>query len=139
MSKKVFSISDFDITKKCEAGFEFEVVDDETGEGTGLFLTVVGGHAPIVQDFVRKALNQRRAREEMNERRGRKAKVRPIEDDIEFSTELVAIRVTAWRPMEQECTLENVIKLCTVNPLIKEQILKASEDIANFTKDSVKS
>jgi len=139
MSKKILSLADLDITKKCEEGYEFEVTDDSTGKGTGLFLTVIGAHAPVLTNYVQKSLNQRRAQEAMNEKRGNKARVRPIEDDIEFGTELSAKRVIAWRGISDECTHENDMTLCRTNPLIKEQILKASEDLANFTKSSAKS
>lgn len=144
------SIDDLDLTKSCEDGFEFEVTDDGTGKGAGIFLTVVGAHAPVVLDWTKKALNQRRKFDDMQERRGKKGQIRTIEEDIEFGTEATAIRVTSWRGpgqvegltteqltrfrgIAEPCTHANVIKLCTINPPIKEQILKASEDLTNFT------
>jgi hypothetical protein len=135
---KMFSLNDLDITKQCEGGFEFEVTDDTTGKGTGVYLTVVGAHAESVQKFTSKKLNERRVFDDMNERRGKKAQVRRIEDDVEFGIELAAIRITGWRGISDEFTPANAIKLCTVNPTIREQILKASEDLANFTKASAK-
>jgi hypothetical protein len=135
---KTFSLNDLDVTKNCEAGFEFEVTDDATGKGVGIHLTVIGAHAPAVLDFTRKSLNARRVFDEMNEKRGKKSQSRSIEDDIEFSTNLVAIRVIGWRGITDEFTPEGAIKLCTINPPIREQILKASEDLANFTQKPAK-
>jgi hypothetical protein len=136
--KKLSSLNDLDITKQCEGGFEFEVTDDNDGKGTGVFLTVIGAHAPAVLEFTRKALNKRRIFDEMQEKRGKKSQSRSIEDDIEFSTELVAVRVTGWRGISDEFSPAGAIRLCTINPPIREQILKASEDLANFTSKPAK-
>ena len=138
MATKMFSISDLDVTKQSEAGFEFEVQDDSTGKGVGVYLTVIGAHAPAVQKFTSKKLNERRVFDEMNERRGKKGQVRKIEDDVEFGIELAAIRIVGWRGISDEFSQANAVQLCTVNPTIREQILKASEDLANFTKGSHK-
>ncbi len=138
MATKMFSIAELDITKQSEAGFEFEVQDDSTGKGVGVYLTVIGAHAPAVQKFTSKKLNERRVFDEMNERRGKKAQVRKIEDDVEFGIELAAIRIVAWRGISDEFSPANAVQLCTVNPTVREQILKASEDLSNFTKGSHK-
>jgi hypothetical protein len=75
----------------------------------------------------------------MQEKRGKKAVTRSIEEDMEFGTELTAIRVVGWRGISDPFTPEGAIRLCTINPPIKEQILKASDDIANFSKLPAKS
>jgi len=136
---KTFSLDQLDLTKQCEGGFEFEVLDENTGKGTGIHLTVIGSHAPAVLAFTAKSLNARRVQDEMQEKRGKKAKLRTIEEDIEFGTELAAIRVIGWRGISDAFTPEGAIRLCTINPPIKEQILKASEDLANFTSLPAKS
>ena len=138
MATKMFSLADLDVTKQSEAGFEFEVQDDSTGKGVGVYLTVIGAHAPAVQKFTSKKLNERRVFDEMNERRGKKGQVRKIEDDVEFGIELAAIRIVGWRGISDDFSAANAVQLCTVNPTIREQILKVSEDLANFTKGSHK-
>jgi hypothetical protein len=130
----MYSIDDLDVTKSCEDGYEFEVTDETTGEGSGVFLTVIGGHAQRIADFTKKMLNERRVAEAMHEKRGKGPKVTPVEEDMAFSIELIAMRVIAWRGIKEPYSHENAVKLCTVNPLIKEQVLKASNDMANFTK-----
>lgn len=126
------SIADYDLSKRSEKGFEFEVVD-ENGNPDGTRITVLGDNAPSVEAFIYKKINERRAQEDLRERQGKKAKLRTVEDEIQYSTALVASRVIAWN-LEDECTHENVALLCTFNPLLKEQILKASGDIGNFPK-----
>ena len=131
---RVYSIDELSVQKSCEKGFEFEV-KDEKGKGTGIFMTVMGGHAVAIEEFTTKALNERRIAEAMavkSDPRGKKLKVVPVEDDIEFADALVAMRVMSWRGIKEACTLENVLRVCKTNPPIKEQILEASEELKNF-------
>ena len=134
MAIKSISLADLDVNKQCEAGFEFEVTDDATGKGTGIFLTVIGAHAAVVQAYAKKHANEQRRFDAMQEKRGKKGAVRTVEEDIEFGFEMAAIRVTGWRGISDEFSTEGAIRLCTINPPIKEQILKVSEDLGNFTK-----
>lgn len=131
----MYSLDDLNVTKSCEKGFEFEVKDDQTGKGTGIFLTVIGGHAQRISDFIETTMNERRTADEMAKKRdprGKQIHIVPIQDDIDYSTALVAIRVVAWRGIKDPYTPEGAIKLCTINPPIKEQILAVSENLANF-------
>lgn len=129
----MYSINDLDFTKSCEQHYEFELVDVSAGKGTGIHVTVIGGHAKRISDFTKKVLNENRVKEAMQEKIGTAAKPRLIEDDIAFSTELVALRIVGWRgEISDPYSHENAIRLCTVNPPIKEQILKASDDLSNF-------
>ena len=61
----MYSLDDLDVTKRCEIPFEFEVIDDVTGKGTGIFLTIIGSHAQVIADFTAKELNERRVAEAM--------------------------------------------------------------------------
>ena len=131
----MFSIDDLDIAKACETPYEFEVTDDSTGKGTGLFLSVIGAHAQAVTGFTTQKLNERRHADAMHQKRDPRGKspiVYAVEDDIEFSTELVALRVVAWRGMKEPYSHENAVRLCTINPSIKEQILAVSEDLKKY-------
>lgn len=130
----MLSLDDLDVSKASEAPFEFEVVD-ENEKGTGLFLSVIGGHAERVLDFSKKELNARRVAEAMQEKkdpRGKNPKVVSVEKDMEFSTELVAMRIVGWRGIKEPYSHENAVRLCTINPPIKEQVLAVSEDLKNF-------
>lgn len=131
---KSFSLADLDVTKQCSQGFEFEVTDDASGKGTGIYLTVIGAHAAAVQNYTKKHVNEQRKIAAMQEKRGKKEIVRTIEEDIEFGSELAAIRIVGWRGISDAFSPEGAIQLCTINPPIKEQVLKVSEDLANFTK-----
>lgn len=131
----MLSLDDLDVTKACEIEYEFEVKDEVTGKGTGFFLTVIGGHAQCILDYTKKEMNARRVADAMAQKRdprGKSPTVHLIEEDIEFSTELVAMRVRGWRGISEPYSHENALRLCTINPPIKEQILAASEDLKNF-------
>ena len=131
----MFSINDLDVAKACETPFEFEVKDDETGKGTGIFISVIGGHAQVIADYVAKSLNERRTAEAMaikRDPRGKQTHVVPVEDDIEYSIEQTAIRITSWRNISDPYSPEAAIKLCKVNPTIKDQVFAKSEELKNF-------
>jgi hypothetical protein len=106
-------LSDFNLSKRCESGFEFEVLD-ENNKPTGFFITVYGDHAPSVQSAIHKILNDQKAQEEMNARR-KHTRSQPIEDMIAMQNEMVACRVASWRGIDEPCTKENVITLCATN------------------------
>jgi hypothetical protein len=133
----MLSLNDLDVSKACEVAHEFEVLDEITGKGTGFFISVIGGHAQKILDFSKDEINARRVAEAMQEKRDPRgknpqAKVIPVEKDIEFSTEIVALRIVGWRGITEPYSHENAVRLCTINPPIKEQILAVSEDLKNF-------
>ncbi|MEO8101329.1 MAG: hypothetical protein ABI790_02315 [Betaproteobacteria bacterium] len=131
------SLKDLDVTKLADVPYRFEITDDVTGRGVGIFLHVIGGHSQKILDFVKEHENEQRVAEEMAKKRDPRNKqvhVRKFEDDIRYSNELVAIRVTEWEGIEEPCTLENAIQLCQINPPYKEQILGKSEDMRNFMR-----
>lgn len=129
---QLLDLDDLNLNVKCEQGFEFEYLDGN-GNGTGFHITVLGGEAPKVQSWVRNKLNQRRAQEAMAAKRGKDAE-RTVEDDIDFGNEAAAIRIIGWRGAKQEYSPAMALQLVTMNSLVREQVLKASNDLGNFSK-----
>jgi hypothetical protein len=127
------SLDDLDITKPSEIGFEFEYISEANNKPTGVFITVLGGNSHKVQEWTRKELNRRRTREAMNAKRG-KDNVVLIEDDEEFGIQSAVVRVVSWRGITQDCTPENVRRLCEINPEVLGQIIKNSNELSNFIK-----
>jgi hypothetical protein len=115
-------------------GYEFEYVSESSAIPSGIYITVLGSNSDHVKKWVRQALNKMRQREAMQAKRGKDVDIRTVEDDEQFSIESAAIRVTGWRGISQEFTPELAIKLCTINPEIRAQIIKESDDLGNFTK-----
>lgn len=131
--KKLLSINDLNASKQCEAGFEFEYIN-EHGDGTGFFITVIGDQAPAVKKAIFAKINRERQQEAILAKRGKDVPVKPIEDLIADNLEGVAACIIGWRGVEEPYSPELAIQLCENNKLVVEQVKAASENLANFTK-----
>ena len=133
MSKTTgFSLADLDLTSASEKAFEFEYLRTD-GSDTGVFLTVLGSQAPLVQAWVRKSLNRRRSQEAMAAKRGKEVD-RTVEDDEQFGVDAAAIRVVAWRGITEPYSTENALLLMTNNSELRDQVFEASNNLGNFNK-----
>lgn len=94
-AKPRFSIAALDPEVKANAGHEFEITDPETGEGTGMFISVVSKESTAYKQKFRTRVNQIRRTEAVNA--GKPTKVRTIEDDIADSIDVLAACTTGWR------------------------------------------
>ena len=131
----MLSLKDLDVTQLADVPFEFEVTDELTGKGIGVFLSIIGDHSQEILDVIKAHENAARTAEAMaakSDPRGKQLRVVKFEDDVEYSNELVAIRVKEWRGLEDKFTRAAAIELCRINPPIKEQILAKSKDLKNF-------
>lgn len=132
MEKKL-TIAELNLNKKCENGYEFEYID-ENDRPSGVFFTVIGGHAEKIKKAVFAAYDRQARIEAMQKKRGKDAEVKPLEESAEENMEITAMRVTAWRGITEECTPANVLTLLKSNALIVKQVLEQSENLANFTR-----
>ncbi len=92
-AKPKFSIAGIDA--KANEGHEFEIIDPETGEGTGMFLSVVGKDSATYKREFRRRVNEIRRAEAVSA--GKPVKVRSIEDDIADSIDVLTACTTGWR------------------------------------------
>lgn len=132
----MFSLKDLDVTKLADVPYEFEVIDEITGKGTGVFLSVIGDHSQSILERIQRHENDQRIADAMQAKtdpRGKLVHVVKFEDDVRYSTELVALRVKAWRGITEPYSPEAAIELCSINPPIKEQILACSRDVKKFS------
>lgn len=132
MEKKL-SIADLNLNKKCENAFEFEYLMPD-GTKSGVFVSVLGAHAPKIQKWINTQLNQRRQQESMQAKRGKGDTPRMIEEDIEFGVEMMAIRVTGWRGLDDEYSPTTALTWCETDANLVEQVKMHSENLANFTQ-----
>ena len=140
-AKKVrvtLSLDDLDYIKKSDASYEFEYLTPD-GEGTGVFISVLGGQAEVVTREVAALLNDRRRKEAtraMKARGGKKqqAEYDPIEEDIEFGQRMAAIRIVGWRGITDPFSRDNAMRLCATNREVAAQVIEHSDNMANFTK-----
>lgn len=135
-----FDLDDLNIVQAAETPFEFEYIKPD-GSNSGIFLSVLGGHSDKVRSVAAELINARRqkqaAREVQKARSGRNtpsAEFDTVESDIEFGQRLAAVRLVGWRGIKQPWSPEGAAKLCKINPLIADQVMQASDDVANFTK-----
>lgn len=130
-TKKMYSLDDLNLVKKCDDSIEFEVLD-EKGNGTDIFISVIGGHSEKVQNAYNKKINHRKRVALAQSKRGKNEEITLIEDDIEFGVEMAALRITGWRNITDDFNHENAIRLCTINPEIKKQVVDFSEALGNL-------
>jgi hypothetical protein len=127
------SISDLNLTRACESAYEFEYTNGD-GNGTGVFLSVLGSQSPTVLNFIRRRMQDRRNREALLAKRGKDIPPVSIEEDEEFGNEAAAIRVTGWRGITEPYTPALAMTLMESNSEMRAQVFKASNELANFTK-----
>lgn len=135
---KTLSLDDLDHAHKSDAAYEFEYLTPD-GDGTGVFISVLGGQAETVTREVAALLNDRRRREAMRAMKARGGKKQaaefdPIEEDIEFGQRMAAIRIVGWRGIAEPFSRENAMRLCATNREVAAQVIEHSDNMANFTK-----
>ena len=138
--KKTYSLDQLDATSASKKAFEFEYRDPSTGDGTGLFFSVLGSESEVVTAEVARLINERRRKEaarEVNRKIGVGAKATEhdlFESDIEFGQRLAAVRLVGWRGITEPFTSENAMRLCKSNRDIAKQITDQSDTVGNFIK-----
>jgi hypothetical protein len=133
MSEKTVSLESLNLSKDCEQGYEFELVDVK-GNGSGIHLTVLGQHAEEPKKAIRKRLNAEITQNAMLQKRGKDVPVKTIETLRDDNLHDSAVYVTGWKGITEPCTLENVIKLFTINQEFMRQAIEESQKLENFTQ-----
>lgn len=136
-ARATMSLDDLDYISKSDAAYEFEYLTPD-GDGTGVFISVLGGQAEVVTREVAALLNDRRRKEAMRAMKARsnkkQAEFDPIEEDIEFGQRMAAIRIVGWRGISDPFSRENAMRLCATNREVAAQVIEHSDNMANFTK-----
>lgn len=127
------SLADLNINKRCETGYDFEYYD-ENDKPSGIFLTVIGGHADKIKKASFAAYDRKAKQEAYQKKRGKEVEITPLEEIAEENLEITAMRVIAWRGISEPCTPENVLLLLKSNALVVKQVVEESEQMANFSK-----
>lgn len=126
------SLDSLNVVKASAAPFTLDIVDD-AGNKLGFSLDVIGSNSEVITKFFAKAMNARRTAEDMQRKKGKDVQVTKVEDDIAFANELAAKRIVGWNGIDDEFSPERAIKLIETNPMVREQVMNASDDIRNFT------
>lgn len=134
------SFSDLLVGKKSEA-VECEYVLPD-GQQTGIYFSILPDQCAQAREATNALINRRRQAEAAREADAlltRSQPVTPIEEDIQFSQNLAAIRLVGWRGIaDVEYTPERALELCRENPDVASFILARSRKLASFTPASPK-
>jgi hypothetical protein len=134
------SLKSLDARASSDIPFEFEYILPN-GEGSGIFLSILGSQSKTVTEAVNKMMNERRRiaeTAELNARTGgrKTAAIIPVEDDIAFGQKMAAIRLVGWKGIAEPFDPDLALELCEMNQDIANQINERSNDLANFMKGS---
>lgn len=147
MTNAAFNFQSLDLAAAAEKPHEFEVTHPESGEGLGVFLSVIGMESATFQRYVRDEGN--RARERAFKERSKDAKPLTIDEEEDALIRALAVCVVGWRteidgksePVvlwgadKLECNRDNAAKVLRQFRWMREQVNAAASDIGNFIAD----
>lgn len=120
-----------------EQAFPLEIRHPITGDKTGLLVEIVSYRSERV-----KRVQRRLANAAIRENKKNPKKVGTVEEVEERTNEIVAASIVSWNMTRDgaavECTPENILQIIS-DPryfFIAEQVDKAADEDANFTKRS---
>lgn len=138
MTKPLLSLDDLDAVAAADEAHEFEFIDHK-GEGSGLFLQVIGANSPRVKAVEYEIGNAFRKKEAMKAAQRVASKdITPIEEDVATILKLAAVRIVGWRGLKVEYSPETALRVVSRNPEIANQVTEVSNNLALFTKASPK-
>lgn len=134
MSKEtLLSIDDLDLTTASDTPFDLEILNIK-GVKTGIIIQVLGSESEKVQEWTNRQANRIRTQATQKSVTG-KDKVRTAEEDDEYIIESAAVRVVGWKGLKDEYTKDNATRLMSRNVHVRMQVLTASNDLGNYSKD----
>jgi len=133
----------------CETPYEFEVISEVSGQGMGVFISVISQYAQKVNSNIKGTLLLKQRMAEVKASATSSSAYYRVEDEREFEIHSAVLRVVGWREAEEEFTYDNLLDVCSTNQSIRKQIIRASNDIGlfldslveqlvNFTKNELK-
>lgn len=131
--KSTVSLESLNLSKDCEQGYTFELVN-VSGKGSGITLTVLGQHAEEPKKAIRKRLNAEITQNAMLQKRGKEVPVKIVEDIRDDNLHDIAVYVIGWGGITEPCTLQNVMKLFSINQEYMRQAVEESQKLENFTR-----
>jgi len=129
----LLSIDDLDLTAASDTPFDLEILNIK-GVKTGIIIQVLGSESEKVQEWTNRQANRIRTQATQKSVTG-KDKVRTAEEDDEYIIESAAVRVVGWKGLKDEYTKDNATRLMSRNVHVRMQVLTASNDLGNYSKD----
>jgi hypothetical protein len=132
-TEKLLSIDDLDLTAASDTPFDLELLNTK-GVKTGVTLQVLGSESEKVQEWTNRQANRIRTQATQKSVTG-KEKVRTAEEDDEYIIESAVVRVIGWSGLAEPFNKENVTRLMARNVHARMQVLQASNELGNYSKD----
>ena len=130
---EALDITGFDAVAQSEAAHEIEL-KDVNGEGTGVYVSIVGKHADVIIKWTSKVINQMAREQAIAKKAGKAEPIKTIEELREQNVEGAVIRVVGWRNVKQTFSQDLMKQALRKNPHWVDQIISESDDLGNFTK-----
>ena len=145
MDTKAFDFAALDLAEAADKPFEFEIKHPESGDGLGVFVSVVGAESATFQAYIRAEGNKARRRQFEQQRKGREEPM-TLEEEEETILRALAACMTGWRSVidgqdepvimwggnRLQFSTDAAIKWLKQFRWVREQVNKATADIANF-------
>jgi hypothetical protein len=132
-AKKLISFDEVDLSSASDTPFDLELTNLK-GVKNGAVVKVLGAESEKVQAWLNNQANRIRIQSTQKTVTG-KDKVRTAEEDDEYIIESAAIRIVGWSGFEKEYSKENATWLMAKNVSFRMQVLQASNDLGNYSKD----
>lgn len=133
MTQKTISIADLNARKDAAQGHEIELKIPGADKGLGVFFTILGEQAQVVEDF-EVELADKRAQESLEAAQDGKAKPRSTRQTLQDNRERAMVRVVGWRGLTETYSPELASTFLANNPDFVDQVLAESRKRGNFMK-----
>ena len=133
--ENLIDIEGLDVVSGCETARPFEMMNVDGVTGSGVTLLIIGDHADEIKKYFNGAAKKQAVAMKMADKAGKVDQFmeRSIDTREEKEIEGTAIRVKGWQGVKQDYTPDLFKRVLAKNPHWIPQIVKASENIGNFT------
>lgn len=126
-----------DIAAISEEGYKFQLLLPEVKTPLDAWITVRGANAQKVKDFAKKKFSEMQRLEVIAKRKGKDVDPMTLDEAEEMAIDSAALRVKAWEgicegKVEVPCDEENIKRILKQHAWLREAILEASDNLANF-------
>jgi len=130
---KSFDILSFNAVENSAHAIDVDMLD-LAGNETGVVLCVIGKHSDAVRKWVSKIVAKAQFDNEIARKKNQVVKDKTLEEMQEQNIEGAAVRVSGWKNVSQEFSVELLKSALRNNPQWVDQIIEQSDQVGNFTQ-----
>ena len=132
---KQFSINDLKASTYADIPRDMEIINEATGEGTGIILKVLSDESTTFKAYQKKIINISRQKAAIAAKTNRPQEVETFEETEISYNKAVAARIVGWEGIVEEYSAENAYQLVSNSESIGRQVLKCSAEPVDFMKN----